>query len=159
MSRRSSIRSAAAPAVAALIAVAGCGSDPNEGAPAACVTGSGEYLAALQSAPSEVRLNGEIPISECLTPSQPGGELASVGEEMIVAATSLNAEARRDPGGTAAIELGYLIGAVSRGADPIHTDLIRRLNSASQFSETGETLPPEFQRRFGRGYSAGLESG
>lgn len=159
MSHRSSILSAAAPAVAALIAFAGCGSGSNEGAPAACVTGSGEYLAALESAPSEVRLNGEIPISECLTPSQPGGELASVGEEMIVAATSLNAEARRDPGGTAAIELGYLIGAVSRGADPIHTDLIRRLNAASQFSETGETLPPEFQRRFGRGYSAGLESG
>ena len=76
---------------------------------------------------------------------------------MIVAATKLNKEARRDPGGHAAVELGYLIGAVSKGADPIHTDLVRRINSSAHFSETGGSLPASFERAFGRGYAAGQQ--
>ena len=70
-----------------------------------------------------------MPISDCLTPSQGTGELENIGQEMIVTATRLNAEARRDPAGTAAVELGYLIGAVSKGADSAHTDLVRRLTA------------------------------
>jgi hypothetical protein len=100
-----------------------------------------------------------VPISECLTPSQGTGELENIGQEMIVTATKLNAEARRDPAGQAAVELGYLIGAVSKGADSAHTDLVRRLNASAQFSESGKTLPLEFQQAFGRGYAAGLRSG
>ena len=83
-----------------------------------------------------------MPISDCLVPSQEAGELANVGQAMIVTATKLNSEARRDPGGDAAVQLGYLMGAISKGADSIHTDLVRRLNSAAQFSESGEPLPP-----------------
>jgi len=78
---------------------------------------------------------------------------------MIVAATKLNAEARKVPGGQASVELGYLIGAVSNGADAVHTDLVRRLNSSARFSETGGTLPASFERAFGRGYTAGRSSG
>ena len=65
---------------------------------------------------------------------------------MIVASTKLNDEARRDPGGPASVELGYLLGAVSKGADPIHTDLVRRPNSSGHFSETGGALPASFER-------------
>jgi hypothetical protein len=130
-----------------------------EGAPAACVTSRDVYLQALESAPGEVRLEGEVPISECLVPSQEGGELANVGEELIGTATALNAEARENPGGAASVRLGFLMGAVNKGADPIHTDLVRRLNSSAQFSETGKSLPPEFQQAFGRGYAAGVQSG
>jgi hypothetical protein len=78
---------------------------------------------------------------------------------MIVAATKLNVESRHDPQGRAPVELGYLLGAVSKGADPIHTDLVRRLNSAAHFTETGGTPPAGFERAFGRGYAAGHSSG
>jgi hypothetical protein len=153
-------RWAARLAVAAVVLVgAGCGSSDEEGAPAACLATSDAYRQALQTAPGAVRLEGDVPISDCLTPSQGTGELENIGQEMIVTATKLNGEARRDAGGPAAVELGYLIGAVSKGADSAHSDLVRRLNSSAQFSETGETLPPEFQQAFGRGYAAGLQSG
>jgi hypothetical protein len=138
--------------------VCGCGSS-EEGVPAACLAPSDGYIRALQAAPGDVRLGGQVPISECLVPSQEGGQLANVGQQMIVAATRLNADARRDPGGPAALQLGYLSGAVSKGADPIHSDLVRRLNSAAQFSESGAALPLRFQRAYSRGFLAGKQSG
>jgi hypothetical protein len=153
-------RGAAGLALAAAVLIgAGCGSSDEEDAPTACLATGDAYRQALRTAPGAVRLEGEVPISDCLTPSQGTGELENIGQEMIVTATKLNAEARRDPAGQAAVELGYLIGAVSKGADSAHTDLVRRLNASAQFSETGETLPPEFQQAFGRGYAAGLRSG
>jgi hypothetical protein len=113
---------------------------------------------ALAAAPGEVRLEGDTPISDCLVPEQEGGDLAGVGQEMVKAATDLNAAARRDPTGREAVQLGYLIGAVERGAEGIHADLVRRINAAARFSPQG-LLPAEFERTFGPGYRAGLESG
>jgi hypothetical protein len=144
---------------AAIVAMAGCGNSQDDQAPAACLVGNEAYLKALARAPAQVRLEGTTPISDCLVPEQEAGQLANVGEEMIVAATKLNAEARQDPGGAASVQLGYLLGAVSKGADPIHTDLVRRLNSAARFSGTGGGLPASFERAFGRGYAAGRSSG
>jgi hypothetical protein len=159
--RRSPVacRAAALAAAAGVLLVAGCGTKQNDEAPAACLVGNEAYLMALESAPGEVRLAGTTPISECLVPEQDAGQLANVGHEMIIAATKLNAEARRDPGGPATVQLGYLIGAVSRGADSIHTDLVRRLNSAARFSRAGGILSAGFERAFGRGYAAGHASG
>jgi hypothetical protein len=155
MPHRSSIALVAA---AVVVAVAGCGAKKNDLAPAACLVTNHGYLRALERAPGEVRLAGTTPISACLVSEQDAGQLANVGHEMIIAATKLNAEARQgsDP---ATLQLGYLIGAVAKGADAIHTDLVRRLNSAAQFSQTGGTLPASFQRAFGRGYAAGHSSG
>jgi hypothetical protein len=141
------------------ILLAGCGSDREDEAPDACLATSRAYLGALEAAPGEVRLAGSTPISACLVPEQSGGQLATIGREMVVAATKLNAEARRDPGGPAAVQLGYLIGAVSQGADAIHTDLVRRLNSSAHFSAAGGSPPAGFERAFGRGYAAGQRSG
>jgi hypothetical protein len=160
MADRRSIRGssgALAVASATLALLAGCGSDDGDEAPSACRADSRTYLEVLRAAPGPVRVDG-IPISDCLTPSQEGGELAQIGEQMVVAATQLNAEASRDPGGRAAVQLGYLIGAASKGADSIHADLILRLNSAARFS-AGEAPPPAFNRAFNRGYEAGQESG
>ncbi len=142
----------------ALVLAAGCGAKQNDLAPAACLVSNEGYLRALERAPAEVRLAGTTPISDCLVPEQDAGQLANIGREMIVAATKLNAEARQGSD-AATLQLGYLIGAVSKGADTIHTDLVRRLNSAAQFSETGGALPASFQRAFGRGYAAGHTSG
>ena len=143
---------------ATLIAIAGCGTEKDDLAPAACLATNHGYLRALERAPAEVRLAGTTPISDCLVPEQDAGQLSNIGQEMIVAATKMNAEARQgsDP---AALQLGYLIGAASQGADAIHTDLVRRLNSSAQFSETGDSLPASFQRAFGRGYAAGQRDG
>jgi hypothetical protein len=152
-------RVAPALVAAAIGLVAGCGSGQDDQAPAVCVVGNGSYLKALEKAPAPVLLGSTTPISDCLVPQQNGGQLASIGQEMIVAATKLNGEARRDPGGPASVELGYLIGAASKGADSIHTDLIRRLNSSAHFSETGGALPASLERGFGRGYAAGQQSG
>ena len=152
-------RVAAALLAGAVMAVAGCGDNQDDQAPAICLAGNETYLRALERAPAPVLLGGTTPISECLVPEQEAGQLASIGQEMIVAATKLNAQARRDPGGPASVELGYLIGAVSMGADPIHTDLVRRLNASARFSETGGALPASFERAFGRGYAAGQRSG
>lgn len=145
-------------AAVAAAALAGCSSDEDEQAPAACLTDGAGYIRALDAAPDEVRLEGDTPISDCLTPAQGGGELAQVGGEMIAAATVLNGEARKDPTGPAALQLGYLVGAVERGAEGIHADLVRRINSAARFGPDG-LLPAEFERTFGQGYQAGNESG
>jgi hypothetical protein len=139
--------------------ISGCGNSQDDQAPASCLVGNEAYLKALERAPAPVLLGSTTPISDCLVPQQQAGQLASIGQEMIVAATKLNAEARRDPGGPASLQLGYLIGAVSKGADSIHTDLVRRLNSSARFSETGGALPASFERAFGRGYAAGQRSG
>src|SRR3954453_11531550 len=128
-------------AAAAALAIAGCGTKKNDLAPAACLATNQGYLSALERAPAEVRLAGSTPISDCLVPEQDAGQLANIGREMIVAATKLNAQARHDPSGPAPLQLGYLIGAIAKGADPIHTDLVRRLNSAARFSQTGGALP------------------
>jgi hypothetical protein len=141
------------------MAVAGCGTKKNDLAPAACLATNQAYLTALEHAPGEVRLSDATPISDCLVPEQDAGQLANIGHEMIIAATKLNVEARRDPGGSAAVQLGYLLGAVAKGADAIHTDLVRRLNSAARFSATGGAMPASFERAFGRGYAAGHTSG
>jgi hypothetical protein len=160
MTRRSHLRGAGLSlALLVLFAVlAGCGSEPSDRAPSACLTGSAQYVAALKAAPGDVRLQGETPISDCLTTDQGGGELAQIGQEMVAAATVLNGEARKDPTGPAAVQLGYLVGAVERGASGIHADLVRRINSAARFSPGG-LLPAEFERTFGQGYAAGKESG
>jgi hypothetical protein len=148
----------AATALAALL-IAGCGAKSNDAAPEACLATNQGYLRALERAPGEVRLSGSTPISACLVPEQEAGQLANIGQEMIVTATKLNAEARQDPEGPASVELGYLLGAAAKGADSIHTDLVRRLNSAARFSETGGTLPVSLERGFARGYAAGQRSG
>jgi hypothetical protein len=150
---------AAVAAAAAGALIGGCGSSQPDQAPAACLVPNEGYLRALRAAPAPVRLAGSTPISSCLVPEQEAGQLGTIGHEMIVAATKLNAEARRDPGGPAAVQLGYLIGAVSKGADPIHTDLVRRINASAHFSQSGGALPADFERAFGRGYASGQATG
>jgi hypothetical protein len=152
-------RSIAALIVLAVLAVAGCGTNQDDEAPGACLVTNEGYLRALEAAPGQVRLAGSTPISACLVPEQDAGQLANVGHEMVIAATKLNDRAREDPGGAASVQLGYLIGAISKGADPIHTDLVRRLNASARFSATGATLPASFERAFGRGYAAGRATG
>lgn len=148
-------------AAVALLGAVGCGST-DEVTPVACLEGGGVYLRALEGAPGQVRLQGDTPISSCLTENQPGGDLATVGTAMVAAATKLNAEARAKPGGTANVELGYLLGAAQRGADGtdgIHAELIRRLSAAARYSPDNRSLPATFLDAYQRGFDAGHARG
>ena len=95
--------------------LAACG-EVKDDTPVACLEPAAKFEAALEKAPGEVELSGDVPISGCLVENQNAGDLADVGETLIAAATKLNAEARAEPGGAANVELGYLLGAAQRGA-------------------------------------------
>ncbi|HVY95905.1 MAG TPA: hypothetical protein VHA54_02985 [Solirubrobacterales bacterium] len=142
-------------------AAAGCGGNKDTSTPVACLEGTGAYLKALAAAPGEATLGGETPISDCLAENQEGGDLATVGEAMVAAATKLNTEARAEPGGPANVQLGYLLGAAERGAERtegIHSDLLRRLTVAARYSPR-PPLPTAFQRAYREGFEAGHDHG
>jgi hypothetical protein len=155
------VRSAVAALLACLaLAVYGCGNQ-GESTPVACLEGAAAYERVLRDAPGEVLLGGETPIGDCLASNQQPGDLAQVGEAMIDAATTLNAEAR-EGSRRAAVELGYLLGAAQRGAadsEGIHADLLRRLAVAARFAPDKQPLSPAFYRAFGTGYAAGQSKG
>lgn len=141
---------------------AGCGGGRDDSTPVACLEGTRVYLDALAAAPGEVRLEGETPISDCLAENQGGGDLATVGEAIIEAATKLNAEARADPGGDANLQLGYLVGAAERGAEEtegIHADLLRRLVVGARYAPGKEPLSPAFLDAYARGFDTGRAEG
>jgi hypothetical protein len=152
-----SISRALAGALAAL-ALSACGSDEPAATPVACLGSAESYLAALEEAPGEVRLEGETPISACLGEEQEPGALATVGESAVAAASELNRSVRREFDPRTALRLGYLVGAFEQGAETtggIHRDLVLRLNAAARFSEGDEQLGAAFERAFGEGYAAG----
>jgi hypothetical protein len=154
------------PALASLLALvalaaAGCGKQ-DDSTPVACLQGKEIYLAALADAPRAVKLAGDTAISKCLAENQQGGDLATVGEAMVEAATELNGEARTEPSDSAALQLGYLLGAAQRGADStegIHADLIRRLTVAARYAPGREPLSPAFLRGYREGFDAGHADG
>ncbi|HET7121068.1 MAG TPA: hypothetical protein VFI17_07440 [Solirubrobacterales bacterium] len=144
----------------ACLLAAGCGKKDSS-TPVACLEGAGAYERALAKAPGEVLLGGETPISDCLAENQSGGELAQVGEAMVETATRLNAEARQSSG-TAAVQLGYLLGAVQRGAastEGIHSDLVRRLTVAARYAPGKQPLPQAFLESYEEGFEAGRGNG
>ncbi len=157
--RRISIASAGALAALAL----GCGSSDPPQTPAACLIPASGYLAALEAAPGEVRLDSTTPISDCLVEDQATGALQEVGSSLVGAVTELNREIRSDPDPASIVELGYLVGAVQEGASKtngIHQDLILRLDSAARYSGKGaKSFGASFERAFGEGYAAGQSGG
>jgi hypothetical protein len=153
------VRRAAATALASLALLAGCGSEEPD-TPGPCLADADAYLAALERAPDPVTLAGDVAISDCLIDSQPSGELAQVGTATVEGATRLSARAQQGDG-SAAIQLGYLVGAVQRGAAEtggIHTDLVRRLESAAQTGPAGG-LTGAADVVYRRGLAAGNRTG
>jgi len=154
-------RTAIALSALVALAIAGCGKQ-DDSTPVACLEGADAYVSALAAAPRAVKLDGETPIGECLAENQQGGDLATVGEALVEAATELNSEARAAPGGSASLQLGYLIGAAQRGAERtegIHADLLRRLTVAARYAPGREPLSPAFLAAYREGYDAGRTGG
>lgn len=143
---------------AALLAGCGGSSTKDERQPDACREGVATYLDALRAAPGEVILAGETPISGCLVPAAEEGEVADLGEDALAAATKLNSQARAEPGGPGALQLGYLIGAIARGtagsAGGLHAELLRLLTVAARFAPEGHPLSPRFLTAYEKGFAA-----
>jgi hypothetical protein len=147
---------------AAALGFGACGSEDPPETPSACIAPASAYLSALAGAPDPVRLDGTTPISDCLVEEQAAGPLTEVGGSMVEAATELNRQTRRGDA-RAAMELGYLVGAVDEGASStggIHRDLVLRVESAAGYGgSSGEGLPPGLQRDYDHGFDAGRATG
>lgn len=129
------------------LALPGCGREEDPVLPAACHLGADAVEAALADAPGEVRLDGDTRLSDCLARKSEQADVLLVGEVYVGAAARLADQGE-------ALRLGYLLGAVRRGAadtQGIHDELLRRLEQ-----EAGRV---EDRAAFRRGQRAGLESG
>lgn len=111
-------------------------------------------LSALEAAPDPVRIDG-TPLSACLVDGSDGGELRDVGAALVETAADLAAAAAVRPEGPAATQLGYLMGAVRRGASSAagtNSELVRRLDQELLMLDRPS-------REFERGRRAGLQGG
>ena len=139
-------------AVAAGAVLAGCSSDGEESLPAACHSAEADVRAALTSAPGPVDLEG-TPLSGCLVKSSDPAEIQEVGAAYLAVAAELATAAAKHPEAEQALRLGYLVGAVRRGAEGtqgIHSELVRRLEQEAA-PVAGNSVAYTRGLRIGRG--------
>ena len=139
-------------ALALIVPAAGC-READAKYPAECSDGPRAVRAALARAPDgDVEIEGTVKLSDCLVPSDDAGPLASFGGSVIAVATPLVERARRGDE-RAALQLGYLYGALERGADSgVHNELIFRFEQ--ELIRVDRSAPA-----FRRGEAAGRERG
>lgn len=135
-------------------AVAGCGDRPP--LPDACRAGDPRaVVAALRAAPGAVRLPGGVPLSACVERARSDSDLQIVGAALTAAGDRLGRTAARDR--RAALELGYLDGAVTRGAgrtNGVASELVNRIDHLA-----GDGASAAARKAFARGRAAGLRDG
>jgi hypothetical protein len=146
-------RAGAVAAALALAVLAGCGSEPSSDVPVGCKVGARAVVRALRTAPGEVRL-GHRRISECFAPGSNSADGQALGIALVPAAERLGDDARANPRGPAALRLGFLVGAVHRGAARgiVYAELERRVRQERTGVDTGS---PGYRR----GLRAGLARG
>lgn len=134
-------------AIAAVLALGGCSRNPyDRPVPFGCRAHSSAYVRALDAAPGAVRIN-DVRISDCLVKDASPGDVQELGETLLETAIVLAAKEHGEP-------LGYLVGAVRRGArgtQGIHDEIVRRLEQ-----EAGPLARTPYYRR---GLRAGRTSG
>src|SRR4051812_30892730 len=113
------------------VALGACGRGGSATLPAACQFpgGADSIRRALAAAPGEVRVDG-TPLSKCLVRESDASDVQAVGAAYVDVAADLAARVRAAPHSPAATQLGYLVGAVRRGAAKtagIHYELERRV--------------------------------
>jgi hypothetical protein len=150
--RRKRVRTAIAAIALALLVPSGCGSEPSSRVPVECKVAPNAVERALAAAPGDVRLGGRR-LSACFAPGSDAGDGQALGLALVPAAESLAPEARAHPRGAAALRLGYLIGAVHRGAarGRVYAELERRVR---QVLAGVDTTSPAYRRgeRAGRAH-------
>ncbi len=143
-------------AVATLL-LAGCSAAEPETMPASCFSDAEVYARALQAAPDAVRLPDGTAISTCVELASQPADLQNLGAGATRAADQLGRRADEDP--RAALELGYLVGAVQRGADRTNGT---QLELAFRIGRAAGALgmpPPQIARALERGIADGERTG
>lgn len=132
----------------------GCGNSDVVAAPE-CLDGPEAIRRALDAAPGEVRLQGRTRLSECFKQAANEADVQSVGLHFLTVAQQLGDEVRAAPRSEAAVQLGYLVAAVRRGARTdtgVHFEITRRIEQEL----VGLPIDtPDFRR----GLEAGRRSG
>lgn len=151
------MRTPLAIALAAAAVILGCGNTDVD-TPDVCLESPASITAALRNAPEPVALDGDTSISDCLVRNQADGDLVNFGTNITEVATGLGADTSRPgPAGLkAAIDAGYLVGAIEKGAedsDGIHATLVERVKAAAT---NGLADASELKRAH---YEAGFEAG
>ena len=148
----------AAVALLLCLALVACG-EQHRPVPAMCTAGPGVIERALAAAPRAVRLPDGTPLSACVADADTDAELQTAGLVLTTAADRLAERATRGDA-VAALRLGYLTGAVRRGA--AHTagvgaELERRVSRAGAYvaEDGGAAAGAALQR----GLTAGQASG
>lgn len=122
--------------VISAVLVAGC-AEAGDPVPTACFDGPATVLSALRQAPGAVALADGTRLSGCVDSARTEGDLQSLGIVFVRAADALRAEAGTQPG--AALQLGYLAGAVKAGAKrssgSIAAQLARRVEQVATLEQ------------------------
>jgi hypothetical protein len=121
-------------AVLLCLALAACGVK-ERAVPPSCTAGPRVIERALAAAPGAVRLPDGTALSTCVRDADTDAELQNAGFVLTAAADSLAARATRGDA-VAALRLGYLAGAVRRGAAHtagIAAELQRRVERAGAY--------------------------
>jgi hypothetical protein len=128
--------------------------------PSACIdTDRDGYERALAGAPGAVALRGETLISTCLARVRTDADLQNLGATVHRVAEELATRARDGDDARAAMALGFLSAAVSRGAsrsNGVSSELARRV----QTTGTGvRERSPAVARALDEGLAEGAEHG
>jgi hypothetical protein len=134
--------------------IAGCGNHDVVVAPD-CTEGVRPITDALAHAPGDVRIRGSVRISDCFQPAASPADVQTLGALFIEVTQGLADRVRRAPRSRSAVQLGFLVGAVRRGAHTgvgVHYETERRIEQELVGLPTGT---PQFRQ----GLAAGLRSG
>jgi hypothetical protein len=142
-------------AIPALL-LAGCGSSGPGPLPAACLGEPAAIARALERAPAAATLADGTQLSRCVRLVRDDGELQELGVSLMQVADGLRARAAADP--VAALRLGYLVGAVRRGAAAtpgVAAQLARRVEQAAALDVAGAAARAELARGIRLGEAGG----
>ena len=137
-----------------LLVLAGCSKQEREGVPAACFGEPAELMSALRPAPGAVALADGTRLSRCVSTARTDGDLQSLGVSFGRLADALRGRVQTDA--SAALQLGYLAGAVRAGArrapGGLADQLARRIH---QLAQLGPGAGPAAATALARGLRAG----
>ena len=143
-----------ASALAAAALLGGCGNE-DVAVPVECLEGAPTVTRALAAAPGAVRLAGGVRISDCFQQAASTADVQNLAGIFITATRQTARRVRAAPHSRAAVELGYLVGAVRRGA---RTDTGIHYESRRRVEQELVGVPidtPEFERGLEAGRRAG----
>jgi hypothetical protein len=129
-----------------LVLAAGCGEDSNP-VPAACL----ESAAAVREAATRGALRDGTLISACVERADAEGEVLDLGTDLVRAAERLASD-------ESARELGFLVGAVRRGAartEGVGAEVARRVEAAARPVAADPRLRDDLERGLRDGQARG----